>query len=200
MQISEMLHRDVVTASCDMPLAEAARIMKTKDVGFLPVLDGERLVGIVTDRDIVLRGVAESRNAPEARLCDVISLEVVCCFADDTPEHANQLMLEHNLRRLPVIDRNHHLVGVVTLPDLQHQDSPRKKGTKVTFHRELTDSYGRPHQVPIRTVYITGVTGKAQAEAAAVKRLEEETGHPWTDTATGMSSEEEPNGRGGGSR
>ena len=200
MLVSEMLHRDVVTASCDMPLAEVARIMKTENVGFLPVLEGERLVGIVTDRDIVLRGVAEQQNGPETRLCDVLSLEVVCCFADDTAEHANQLMLEHSLRRLPVIDRNHHLVGVVTLPDVQQQDTPRKKGTKVTFHRELTDSYGRPHQVPIRTVYITGVTGKAQAEAAAVKRLEEETGHPWTDTATGMSSEEEPDGHGGASR
>jgi CBS-domain-containing membrane protein len=160
----------------------------------MPIVEGERLVGVITDRDIVLRAVSESKDTETATAGDVMSLEVVCCFEDDTTEHAQELMTEHNVRRLPVIDHDYHLVGIVKLSDLQGQETPVKKAIKVTFHKEKTDSYGHPHQVPIRTVYITGAKDKEAAQAAAVKRLEEEKGGAWTQIVNSVEAEEEPDG------
>jgi CBS domain-containing protein len=103
-------------------------------------------------------------------------------------------MSEHTVRRLPVIDQENRLVGLLSLSDLEGQTLPHRKGMKVTFHREVTDSRGHAHKVAVRTVYITGLENRDQAEAAAVKRLEEEAGTVWTNVATGVEAEEEPNG------
>ena len=96
-------------------------------------------------------------------------------------EQARQLMAEHNVRRLPVIDRHHHLVGVIKLADIEGQVKPVKKAVKVTFHKDKTDSYGHPHKVTIKTVYITGAKDKEAAQAAAVKQWEEEKGGAWSN-------------------
>ena len=194
MQVSEVLVSDIETAEPDTPIREVARRMRELAIGFMPIVEGDKLVGVITDRDIVLRGVSEAKDADRAFVRDVMSLEVVCCFQDESVEQARQLMTEHNLRRLPVIDRDHHLVGIVKLPDLQGQSTPIKKAVKVTFHKEKTDSYGRPHKVPIKTVYITGAKDKEAAQAAAVKRIEEEKGGDWTQVADGFEAEEEPDG------
>jgi CBS domain-containing protein len=105
------------------------------------------------------------------------------------------MMTEHTVRRLLVISHEHALVGIVTLPDVGGIEPPRKKSVKVTFHKEKTDSYGRPHKVEVKTVYITSVRGKEAAEAAAVKHVEQEAGTAWTNVATGFESREEPNGK-----
>jgi CBS-domain-containing membrane protein len=123
-----------------------------------------------------------------------MSLEVVCCFEDDTAEHARELMADHNIRRLPVIDHDHRLVGIVKLPELEGQELQTKKAIKVTLQKEKTDSYGRPHKVPIRTMYITGVKDKGAAQVAALKRVEEEEGTVWTNVANSFEVKEEPNG------
>jgi CBS domain-containing protein len=195
MQVSEVLVSDVETAGPDVPLRELARRMRELAIGFMPIVEGEKLVGVITDRDIVLRGVSEAKDPETARARDVMSLEVVCCFQDESVEHARQLMTEHNLRRLPVIDRDHRLVGIVKLPDLQGQSTPIKKAVKVTFHKEKTDAYGHPHRVPIKTVYITGAKDKEAAQAAAIKHLEEEKGGRWEQVVDGVEAEEEPDGK-----
>jgi CBS-domain-containing membrane protein len=118
-----------------------------------------------------------------------MSLEVVCCFEDDTAEHARELMADHNIRRLPVIDHDHRLVGIVKLPELEGQELQTKKAIKVTLQKEKTDSYGRPHKVPIRTMYITGVKDKGAAEVAALERVEEE-GTVWTNVANSFEVKE----------
>lgn len=188
MQISEVVVRDIQTADADTPLLELARRMREHGIGFLPIVEAERLVGVITDRDIVLRAVSESKDSEKARARDVMSLEVVCCFEDDTVEHAKELMVEHNVRRLPVIDHQHRLIGVIRLSALEGQSGPIKKAVKVTY------SYGRPHKVAVKTVYITGVKNKKEAEAAAVKRVEEEQGGAWTNLADGLEATEEPDG------
>jgi CBS domain-containing protein len=192
MNVSQVLVRDIETAGTDTPLLELARRMRERGIGFMPILEGDKLVGVITDRDIVMRAVSEVKDTETARASDVMSVEVVCCFEDDSTEHARELMAEHNLRRLPVIDHDHHLVGIVKLPDLEGQSTSIKKALKVSFHKEKTDSYGRPHKVPIKTVYITGAKGREAAEAAAVKRMEEEQGTAWTNVADGMETTEEP--------
>ena len=123
-----------------------------------------------------------------------MSLEVVCCFQDESVEQARQLMAEHNVRRLPVIDRHHHLVGIIKLADIEGQVKPVKKAVKVTFHKDKTNSYGHPHKVTIKTVYITGAKDKEAAQAAAVKQWEEEKGGAWSNVADGVEAEEEPDG------
>jgi CBS domain-containing protein len=194
MQVSEVFVSDIEVAEANTPLLMLARRMRERGIGFMPIVEGERLVGVITDRDIVLRAVSESKDTETATARDVMSLEVVCCFEDDSAEHARELMTEHNVRRLPVINRDQHLVGIVKLPDLQGQASPIKKAVKVTFHKEKTDSYGHPHKVPIKTVYITGAKSKEAAEATAVRRVEEEQGTAWTNVADGLEATEEPDG------
>jgi CBS domain-containing protein len=102
----------------DASIREAAQKMRGNDLGALPVGDNNRLIGIVTDRDITVRGVAEGRADGNATVRDVMSEQVFCCFADDDVDRAAEIMAEHQVRRLPVLDEDKRLVGVVTLADL----------------------------------------------------------------------------------
>lgn len=192
MTVSQALVRDIGTAETDTPLRELALRMRESGIGFVPILEGDKLVGVATDRDIAMRAVSESKDPETAVARDVMSVEVVCCFEDDTPEHVRELMAEHNLRCLPVIERDRRLVGIIRLADLQGESRSVKKALKVIFHKKKTDSYGRPHNVAVQTVYITGVKTKEAAEAAAVKRVEEEHGTAWSNIADGMETTEEP--------
>jgi CBS domain-containing protein len=192
MNVSQVLVRDIETADTDTPLRELARRMRERGIGFMPILEGDRLVGVITDRDIAMRAVSESKNPEKAVAGDVMSMEVVCCFEDDSTEHARELMAEHGLRRLPVVDRDHQLVGIIKLADLEGESTSVKKALKVSFHKDKTDSYGRPHKVPVKTVYITGVKTREAAEAAAVKRVQEEHGTAWKNIADRVEITEEP--------
>jgi CBS domain-containing protein len=192
MNVSQLLVRDIETADTDTPLCELARRMRERGIGFMPVLEGDKLVGVITDRDIATRAVSEGKDTDTAAAGDIMSVEVVCCFEDDSTEHARELMAEHALCRLPVIDRDHHLVGIIKLADLDGKGASVKKALKVTFQKEKTDSYGRPHKVPLKTVYVTGVKTKEAAEAAAVKRVEEERGTGWNTIADRMEITKEP--------
>ena len=113
MKVGEVLVSDVETAGPDVPLRDLARRMRELGIGFVPIVEGETLVGVVTDRDIVVRGVSEAKDSESALARDVMSVEVICCFEDESVEHARRLMSEYNVRRLPVIDRDHHLVGFI---------------------------------------------------------------------------------------
>src|SRR5512143_1996706 len=114
MNVSQVLVRDIETADTNTPLRELARRMRERGIGFIPILQGDKLVGVVTDRDIATRAVSESKDPETAVAGDVMSVEVVCCFEDDSAGHARELMAEHSLSRLPVIDRDHRLVGIIT--------------------------------------------------------------------------------------
>jgi CBS domain-containing protein len=97
---------------------EVAQKMKAIDVGIIPVYDGDRLVGMVTDRDLALRVVAEGRHAVQTQAHDVMTPEVIYCFEDQTVDEAAQVMEQHQIRRLIVLNRNKRLVGIVSLGDL----------------------------------------------------------------------------------
>lgn len=99
-------------------LHHAAELMTDLDVGALPVCDGERLVGMLTDRDIVVRGIAAGRD-PDATSCeDVMSRDVRVCTADQDTEEVMRVMGEEQVRRMPVVDTDHRLVGIVAMADL----------------------------------------------------------------------------------
>ncbi|MBF0305793.1 MAG: CBS domain-containing protein [Alphaproteobacteria bacterium] len=118
MQISQVMTRSVEVIDPDMPVGEVAKRMRDEDIGALPVGENDRLVGMVTDRDIVLRAVAMDRAPSECRVRDVMSEKVFYCFEDQSVEEASRVMAEHQVRRLPVLNRDKRLVGIVAIADL----------------------------------------------------------------------------------
>jgi CBS domain-containing protein len=98
---------------------DAARRMKSLDIGSLPVCGAnDRLVGMITDRDIVLRGVADRRDLQEVKVQEIMTPDVQYCFEDQPVQHAAKLMRDKQIRRLVVLNENHRLVGIVSLGDL----------------------------------------------------------------------------------
>lgn len=118
MKISEIMTRDVRVIEPDSTIREAARLMDEMNVGVLPVCDGRRLQGMITDRDITVRATAAGLSPDDTRVSDIMSDEVWWCFDDDDVDHIVDLMGEHQIRRLPVIDRAKRLVGIIALGDL----------------------------------------------------------------------------------
>ncbi|HEY8503403.1 MAG TPA: CBS domain-containing protein [Gemmataceae bacterium] len=118
MQVSDVMTRGVECIPPDATLQEAAALMKELDVGPLPVCDNDRLAGMLTDRDIVLRAVAEGRDPRQTRVRDAMTRDIVYCFEDQDVREAVRLMEERQIRRLAVLDRGKRLVGIVSLGDL----------------------------------------------------------------------------------
>jgi len=118
MQLREIMTTDVEVIRPESPLTEAARKMKSLDVGALPVCDGRRLLGMITDRDITIRATAEERDPRNTLVRDCMSPEMVYCFEDQDPKEAERIMQEKQIRRLPVLTREKQLAGIVALGDL----------------------------------------------------------------------------------
>ncbi len=110
--------REVDVVPPDVSIRDAAAKMKELDVGAIPVCDGQKLSGLVTDRDITLRAVAEGRDPSKTRVSDVMSSEIAYCFEDDSVEQAAKLMESKQIRRLPILDRNKQLTGIVSPGDI----------------------------------------------------------------------------------
>jgi CBS domain-containing protein len=129
MLVKDIMSRDVQVTQPHTTLREAAELMRVLDVGPLPVCDGDRLVGIVTDRDIAVRAVAEGQDCWEGRVRDVMSTDIAYCFEDDDIAIAARQMKEKQLRRLLVLNRDKRLVGIVSLGDLAvHTGASRVSG------------------------------------------------------------------------
>jgi CBS domain-containing protein len=114
---SEIMTRDVCLASPGQSLREVAAEMEKHDVGVLPVGDNDRLVGMITDRDIAIRGISHGLG-PDARVREVMSTEVRYCFEDDAIDDLAQHMASEQIRRLPVLNKKKRLVGIISLGDL----------------------------------------------------------------------------------
>jgi len=121
--IADIMTRSIATVQRDETLQAAARRMQEMDVGSLPVLDGKAVAGVVTDRDIAVRGVAEGMIPQESLVADVMTAEVRFCRADDTVEQAMAEMGDLQVRRLPVLDAKNEIVGIVSLGDLATRQS-----------------------------------------------------------------------------
>jgi CBS domain-containing protein len=117
-QVSQAMTRGVRTMAPNESIMKAAQAMSELDVGVIPVCDGEKLVGMVTDRDIVLRGVAQGCKVDNTPLSSVMSKDVCSCFEDDDVENVSEQMRESQIRRVPVLDRDQHLVGMLSLGDI----------------------------------------------------------------------------------
>ncbi|HEY8877450.1 MAG TPA: CBS domain-containing protein [Roseateles sp.] len=121
--VAEIMSTDVRTIQPQESLRRAAQCMQELDVGALPVCDGERLLGMLTDRDIIVRGIADGLNPDQACVSDIMSPQVEYCTADQDAEEAKRLMGAKQLRRLPVVDQDRRLVGIVSLGDLATREA-----------------------------------------------------------------------------
>lgn len=127
-QVAEVMTRGVRSMSPRDSLQFAAQAMDELDIGAIPVCDGERLVGMVTDRDITVRGVAQGCAVDSTPLSAVMSGEPQCCYEDQSIEEVSALMQDEQIRRLPVLDRDKHLVGMLSLGDLAAKAGGRPAG------------------------------------------------------------------------
>ncbi|MGH7109843.1 MAG: CBS domain-containing protein [Stellaceae bacterium] len=129
MLIREVMSRDVKLVSPEDPIAKAAKEMAERDCGALPVGAGDRLIGMITDRDIALRAVARGKG-PDCPVRECMSSEIKYVFEDETTEDAARNMNTLKLRRLPVLNRDKRLVGIVALGDLawKERGQPAMRG------------------------------------------------------------------------
>ncbi len=130
MLVREMMTPHVEVIHPDATLREAAEKMKSLDVGPIPVCDGERLQGMLTDRDITVRASAEGRDPNTTRVRDVMTPDVVYCFEDQDVQEAARMMEDRQIRRLVVLNRDKRMVGIIALGDLAVQTDDEELGSE----------------------------------------------------------------------
>ena len=141
MKISELMTTDVQTVSADQTAREAAGFMLRADAGSIPVCEGDRVIGMITDRDIAIRGVAEGRG-PDTPVRELMSDGIVCAREDDEVDAVAKRMSEEQVRRLPVLDENDRLCGIVSLGDLARET----RGEEAHHALEGVSQPGGEHQ------------------------------------------------------
>jgi CBS domain-containing protein len=117
MKVSEVMTRDVQTVRPDQTARDAASFMLRADAGSIPVTEGDRLIGMITDRDIAVRGIAEG-HGPDTPVRELMTNDIICARIDDDTDDVAARMAEAQVRRLPVIDDQENLCGIVSLGDL----------------------------------------------------------------------------------
>jgi CBS domain-containing protein len=128
MKVRDIMSKDVRLASPDETIQKAAEMMAEADAGVLPIAENDRLVGMITDRDITVRAVAKALDPQTTRVRDVMSPEVKYCFEDEDVNHVVQNMSDLQVRRLPVVNRDKRLVGIVSVGDIAVAEKPVKAG------------------------------------------------------------------------
>jgi len=123
MKVREAMHRGVEWVAPDTPVTELARLMRTRDIGAVPIGENDRLIGMVTDRDIVCNGLArDGFDTQRATARDVMTPGIHCCREDDDLLKAVKHMESLNIRRLPVINKSKRMVGILSLGDISHSE------------------------------------------------------------------------------
>ena len=130
-RIRELMTESPRTVSSDATVVEAARVMRDDDVGLVPVVDGDRLVGTVTDRDIAIRLVAEERDPSSTTVREIASTDLVTIDPEQELGEALRLMAQHQVRRLPVVEEDGRLVGIVAQADVARHGDDTQTGQVV---------------------------------------------------------------------
>jgi CBS domain-containing protein len=165
-------------------LAVVSRKLKNDNVGCLPVSEGKHVLGMITDRDILTRCIAKSRNPSQMTAREAMSTEIHYCSEEDPVEKAVVIMTNKKVRRLPVLDRDQQLVGIISLTDLMGGTSDPAR-FEVVFYKKMHDSYGHPHHAELMRVSIAPGHSKEEAIAAAIKQVEQQKQTAWTIFADG---------------
>ena len=171
-----MLVRDVmrkpISVHAEETLEVATLRLKKENVGALPVVEDDQVVGMITDRDILLRGFPEGRNI-HTKTRESMSVGPMICHEDDTLEHALGLMSHNHVRRLPVLDHNEKLVGILSVNELTAPSS-KPAALEVVFYRQLSDSTGHIHNVQLTRVAVARGRSRSEAVQAAIEQFEKE--------------------------
>jgi CBS domain-containing protein len=162
--------KDAVCVTPDQTLAAAARILKRENIGCLPVCQDDIVLGMITDRDIAMRGVADGFDSNVMKVGDVMSLDVIRCSEDDSVESAVLTMHAAHVQRLAVTDGDGHLVGVISMSDVEGGASERRP-FEVVFYREVLGNAGMPHHSELMRVAVAQGT-KQEAVEAAIAQFE----------------------------
>ena len=141
MKVNELMSLRVEVATPDDSIQQAARVMHRIDAGILPVGENDRLIGVITDRDIAVRAVAEGKDPRTTLVRDVMSPEVRYCYEDDEVESVAENMAELQIRRLPVVNREKRLCGLISLADIARERRPREASEAL----EGISRQGGPH-------------------------------------------------------
>jgi CBS domain-containing protein len=131
MKVNEAMTSDVMLVNPDQTIREAAQMMIEIDAGVLPVAENDHLVGMITDRDIAVRAVATGKS-PNTKVREIMSGEVLYCFDDEELTHVSRNMSDMKVRRLPVVNRDKRLVGVISIGDLARNEQPTTVGRTVS--------------------------------------------------------------------
>jgi len=138
MKAREVMTSNVECVSPDIGIFDIARKMKSLDVGFIPVCDNDRLVGTITDRDIVIRGIAEGLDLDSTKARELMTSDVFYCFEDDNVEDVAHRMQEKEVRRMLILNRSKRLVGVVSIGDLSQARGQEQLVGETT--RDITEA------------------------------------------------------------
>ena len=118
MQVKEVMTQPVESVSPECTLQHASETMRARNIGALPVCENGRPIGMVTDRDIAVRGVAAGQHPSRATVREIMSEKLISCQTDETIDAALKLMKTQQVRRLPIVDRDHQLVGILSVGDI----------------------------------------------------------------------------------
>lgn len=185
MHVKEVMSPGVIIVDPAASLTLAARQMRDRAVGCLPVVDGNRLVGMITDRDVVIRSLADGLDPHRTQVQTVMSADPLCCFADQTVEQAQHIMTDNRIKHLPVLDRRKRLVGILSHADVAGR-GPRCKPHQVRFYKNVSTSSGPPRHVSMTTIYLSPAVRQEDVEAAAIRKFERDQRiEPWSRLADG---------------
>jgi CBS domain-containing protein len=173
--VTSMLVREVmrkpVAVQAEETLQVATARLKQENVGALPVVESDQVVGIITDRDILLRGGGEGRSTARTKARQAMSIAPLVCHESDALDHALAVMRRNHVRRLPVLDQNEKLVGVLSVNDLSAPLSD-PAAIEVVFYKQLPDSVGHVHNVELTRVAVARCSSKSEAVQAAIREFE----------------------------
>ncbi len=192
-QVKDVMKSPVHLIEPEASLSTAARRMRDENVGSLPVGAGDELFGMVTDRDIVVRGVATDSDCSRTTVRSVMSVDLCCCFDDQPVDEAARLMEEHRVRRLPVLDKDGRLAGIVSRDDLSNWLDRNTPVHRVVFHREVSTSGSGAHKVPLAVIHIASSHTREEIESLAILEFERNNGgRSWQEIAHGYEIMDAP--------
>jgi len=182
--VADAMRRDVVAIDAGDAVGIAAQRMRDHDVGCLPVLENGRPVGMVTDRDLVVRGLALGADLSRRRVGEVMSTGPLSIAPDRPIEEAWRSMAESGVQRLMVVDAEFGLIGLVSWHDLGAVAERRPRAREVGFYRRIVDSHGHPHRIELCRLYVSPAVPASEVEPVAIARFETTNGRtPWRQVA-----------------
>ena len=188
-RVEDLMRRQVATIHPDVSLIVAAEQMRQHDVGCLPIIEGNKLIGMITDRDIVLRSVAENLDAGRTTVQETMSGGPIFCHADDSAEQVKQRMIDLQVKRLPVLDHHDRLVGIISFGDIT-EHRPKCRPSKVTFYKMICDPTGHQHKVAVATVYVSPAMDNVDKTITAINQLKRRRkAEPWAALADSFDIE-----------